>query len=379
MRPARFSFRRLMGMILKEIIQLRRDRLTFAMIFGIPLFQLLLFGFVVNSDPRHLATALVLADDGPQVRRLVQGLKESDYFDFTELARSEAHARQMLERGQVTFIVSIPAGFSRDLVRGNQPTLLLEADATDPVATQGGLGQLNRIVERSLAAEFTGSLQHLVPPPPNIQVRSHALYNPEAVQQYNIVPGLMGVILTLTMVMITSLAITRERERGTMENLLSMPTRPAEVLIGKIIPYVVIGYVQVGLILLASYYIFKVPIRGSVPLLLFSALLFIAGNLAMGITFSTAARNQLQALQMTIFVYLPSILLSGFLFPFRGMPVWAQWAGEILPITHFLRIARGIMLKGNGWHEVSHELWPIALFTALIMFVGIKRYRQTLD
>jgi ABC-2 type transport system permease protein len=247
------------------------------------------------------------------------------------------------------------------------------------VATAGALANLNAIISTGSGDLFTGALSNLAPNPPPVDVRIHAMYNPEANQQYNIVPGLIGIILTLTMVMITALAMTRERERGTMENLLSMPTRPGEVLIGKITPYIVIGYVQLGIILLASRYLFGVPILGSLVLLLLSSLLFIAGNLAMGIMFSTIAKNQLQALQMTIFVFLPSILLSGFLFPFRGMPGWAQVIGEVLPITHFLRIARGIMLKGNSISQIGNEIWPIALFTVVMLSLAIMRYRQTLD
>jgi len=375
----RFSFRRLFGIFIKELIQLKRDRLTFALIFGIPLAQLFLFGFVIDSDPRNMPSAIILNDNGPQARALVQTLKNSTYFDFVTVAKSEAEGGDLLAQGDVQFVLTIPTNFSRDLVRGDRPTILLEADATDPVATQGALSQLQLMVQEGMQREFTGPLEHLALSAPAIEVRRHALYNPEAHQQYNIVPGLMGVILTLTMVMITGLAITRERERGTMENLLSMPTRPGEVLIGKIAPYIVIGYIQVGLILVLSRYVFNVPILGSVPMLLLASLLFIAGNLALGITFSTIAKNQLQAMQMTMFVFLPSILMSGFMFPFRGMPGWAQVVGEVLPITHFIRIVRGIMLKGNDWSDVTGEVWPIALFTVVMMTVAIKRYRQTLD
>jgi len=375
----RFSFRRLFGIFIKELIQLRRDRLTFALIFGIPLVQLFLFGFVIDSDPRNMPSAIILNDNGPQARALVQTLKNSTYFDFVTVAKSENQGGDLLAQGDVQFVLTIPTNFSRDLVRGDRPTILLEADATDPVATQGALSQLQLMVQEGLQREFVGPLAHLALSAPAIEVRRHALYNPEAHQQYNIVPGLMGVILTLTMVMITGLAITRERERGTMENLLSMPTRPGEVLIGKIAPYIVIGYIQVGLILVLSRYVFNVPILGSVPMLLLAALLFIAGNLALGITFSTIAKNQLQAMQMTMFVFLPSILMSGFMFPFRGMPGWAQVVGEVLPITHFIRIVRGIMLKGNDWSDVVGEVWPIALFTVVMMTVAITRYRQTLD
>ena len=358
---------------------MRRDRLTFAMMLGIPLLQLTLFGYAINSDPRHLPAAVLLADDGPQGRTLLHALKNSTYYDFTRQVRTEAEGRDLLARGQVQFVVNIPENFTRKLLRGDRPTVLIEADATDPSATGIALGSLGTLLSGALANDLKGPLDFLNATPGPIDLRVHALYNPEAVTQFNIVPGLMGVILTMTMIMITGLAITRERERGTMENLLAMPTRPSEVLIGKITPYIMIGYIQVAVILVASRVLFHVLMHGSIPLLLVVALVFIAANLAMGITFSTIAKNQLQAMQMTFFVFLPSILLSGFMFPFRGMPHWAQVIGEVFPLTHFLRIVRGILLKGNGLADISRELWAIAIFAAIMLTIGIKRYRQTLD
>jgi ABC-2 type transport system permease protein len=375
----RFSLERLWAIIVKEFTQMRRDRLTFAMMLGIPLLQLTLFGYAINSDPRHLPAAVLLADHGPQGRTLLHAMQNSTYFDFTRQVQSEAEGRELLARGQVQFVINIPENFSRDLLRGDRPSILVEADATDPSATGIALGALTPLLSGALRNDFKGPLDFLNTAPGPIDLRVHALYNPETITQYNIVPGLMGVILTMTMIMITGLAITRERERGTMENLLAMPTRPAEVLVGKIAPYIIIGYIQVAVILIAARLLFDVPMHGSIPLLLVVALVFIAANLAMGITFSTIAKNQLQAMQMTFFVFLPSILLSGFMFPFRGMPHWAQWIGEVFPLTHFLRIVRGILLKGNGLPDVARELWPIALFAAVMMTIGIKRYRQTLD
>ena len=374
-----FSPARLWAIIVKEFTQMRRDRLTFAMMLGIPLLQLTLFGYAINSDPRHLPAAVLLADNGPQGRTVLYALQNSTFFDFTRQVHTEAEGRDLLAQGQVQFVVNIPEDFSRKLLRGERPSMLIEADATDPSATGIALGALGALLTTALANDLKGPLEFLKAAPGPIDLRVHALYNPESITQYNIVPGLMGVILTMTMIMITGLAITRERERGTMENLLAMPTRPSEVLIGKITPYIMIGYIQVAVILVAARVLFHVPMHGSIPLLLFVALVFIAANLAMGITFSTIARNQLQAMQMTFFVFLPSILLSGFMFPFRGMPHWAQMIGEVLPLTHFLRIVRGILLKGNGFADVSRELWPIALFAAIILTLGIKRYRQTLD
>ncbi len=375
----RFSVGRFWAIVVKEFIQMRRDRVTFGMMIGIPMMQLVLFGFAINSDPKHLPAAVLLADNGPFGRTLLQAIKTSGYFNIIRQLETEAEGDQALERGEAQFVFNIPPNFSRDLIRGDRPAVLIEADATDPAATGNALGVARQVFNLALQKDLKGVLAPLAPADAAIDLRIHTRYNPEAITQYNIVPGLMGVVLTMTMVMITALAITRERERGTMENLLSMPTRPTEVLVGKILPYILVGYVQVGLILLAAKVLFHVPMIGSLTLLGGTALLFIAANLAMGITFSTLAGNQLQAVQMSFFFFLPSLLLSGFMFPFRGMPVWAQRVGEILPLTHFLRIVRGILLKGNGLAEIRGEIWPIALFTVIAVMIGVKRYRKTLD
>lgn len=375
----RFNPRRFTAIVVKEFIQMRRDRMTFGMMIGIPLLQLILFGFAINADPKHLPTALLDADRTAYSRSIAMALKQSTYFDFIREASGELDIRSLIARGEVQFVVHIPEGFSRRMLRGERPALLIEADATDPVATGNALASLQELARGALDAELTGPLARLRAPPGPIEVRIHRHYNPEGITQYNVVPGLLGVVLTMTMVIITAVAITRERERGTMENLLATPARPGEVLFGKIIPYILVGYLQTGVILLAARLIFRVPFAGSLPLLLAIMLLFIGANLAVGITFSTVAQNQLQAMQMAFFFFLPSLLLSGFMFPFRGMPGWAQTIGEILPLTHFLRIVRGILLKGNGPAEILGELGPLALFFAVAMTLGIKRYRQTLD
>ena len=374
-----FSPRRFWAVVVKEFIQMRRDRLTFGMMAGIPLLQLILFGFAINLNPKHLPTAVLAADSGPFVRSLVWALRNSDYFAVTRLVASEAELRGLLQRGEVQFGVSIPADFERRLRRGERPAVLVEADATDPAATGYALSALAALVDTVFERDLQGLPESLRARPGPIEVRVHRLYNPDIITQYNVVPGLLGVVLTMTMVIITALAITRERERGTMENLLATPVRPAEVMLGKLTPYILVGYVQVGLILLAARFLFRVPMRGSVPLLLGVMFVFILANLAMGITFSTLARNQLQAVQMAFFFFLPNILLSGFMFPFRGMPGWAQALGEVLPLTHFIRIVRGILLKGNGPVEIASEVWPIALFVVVMLTLAVKRYRQTLD
>ena len=374
-----FSPARLWAMVVKEFIQMRRDRLTFGMMVGIPLLQLILFGYAINSDPKNLPAAVLLADQGPQGRTLLYAIQNSGYFRFVKQLKTETEGRDALARGEVQFVISIPENFSRGLLRGDRPAILVEADATDPGTTSNAISSLNVLLNNALQNDLKGPLAFLAGTEGPIDLRVHALYNPEVITQYNIVPGLLGVVLTMTMVMITALAITRERESGTMENLLSMPTRPVEVLVGKIVPYILVGYIQVALILVAGYFLFGVPISGRLTLLLLITSVFILANLAMGVTFSTVAENQRQAIQMAFFFFLPNILLSGFAFSFRGMPDWAQMIGEILPLTHFLRIVRGILLKGNGLADVVGDLWPIALFTVLALAVGAKRYRKTLD
>ena len=375
----RFTLHRLWAVVLKEFVQMRRDRVTFGMMVGIPLLQLLLFGFAINSDPRRLPTALRMADQGPFARSLVAALQQSEYFSVVREAQTEAEAAALLQRGEVQFVVNIPEDFTRRLLRGERPTVLIEADASDPAATGPAIAAARSLASSVFDRDLNGPLAKLRGKPGPVDFQIHAQYNPENITQYNVVPGLLGVVLTMTMVIITGLAITRERERGTMENLLATPVRPFEVMAGKIIPYIVVGYVQVTLILLAARFLFHVPMVGSFALIYAVSFLFIAANLAMGITFSTLARNQLQAVQMAFFFFLPSILLSGFMFPFRGMPEWAQWIGSCLPLTHFLRIIRGILLKGSGLVEIAPAIWPLLVFLTVAMAIGVKRYRQTVD
>ena len=374
-----FSPRRFAAMVVKEFRQMRRDRVTFGMMVGIPLLQLILFGYAINSDPKHLPTAILDNDRSIFSRDVAMAMQNSLYFDFTRTVASEAEADALLRLGRIQFVLTIPPHFGRDLIRGDRPALLLEADATDPSATSNAVSAIRQAALTACNRDLTGPLAALRAGDGPVDLRLHARYNPEAVTQYNIVPGLMGVVLTMTLVIITSLAITRERERGTMENLLITPVRPAEVLVGKILPYIVVGYLQMILIVLAAKLLFKVPVLGSLPLLFAVSFPFIAANLGVGITFSTVARNQLQAVQMSFFFFMPSILLSGFMFPFRGMPEWAQWVGSALPLTHFLRVVRGIVLKGNGFWDIAPSLWPICLFLVVSVGIGLLRYRQTLD
>ncbi len=373
------SWTRFLAILIKEMRQVRRDRLTFGMMVGVPIVQLILFGFAINSDPKHLPLAVVVMDHSVYSRSFVAGLENSAYFRVTHRPDSVGQADQLLAEGRVQFALVVPSDFSRKLERGERPAMMLAADATDPAATGNAIAALASIGQRSMGRELSGPLAALRTPEPPFELRVQRRYNPEGLTSYNVIPGLIGVILTMTMVMMTSLAMTRERERGTMENLLATPAKPVEVMLGKIVPYILIGYVQVTVILVAAWLLFDVPMVGSLWLLSSVLVLFIAANLAVGFTFSTIARNQLQAMQLTFFFFLPSMLLTGFMFPFRGMPAWAQAIGEALPLTHFLRVVRGIMLKGNGLMEIAPQLWPIAIFMLVAGAVAMTRYRQTVD
>ncbi len=374
-----FSFARWWAMVLKEFLQLKRDRVTFAMIIGLPIVQLLLFGYAINSDPKHLPTAVVVSEPSEFTRSYLAAMQHSDYFKFVAQLPDEAAGRRALERGEALFVVTFEADFTRKLLRGERPAVLIEADATDPVAANAALASARELVSSVLKKDFKGPLAPLAGADAPFEVRVHRLYNPEGLTQLNIVPGLMAVILNMTMVMMTGLAITRERERGTMENLLAMPAQPLEVMTGKIVPYVFIGLVQASIILLAARFLFAVPFVGSLLVLYAVALVFIAANLMVGITLSSIARNQLQAMQLTVFYFLPSILMSGFMFPFRGMPQWAQAIGELLPATWFMRAVRGILLKGNHWADLWPDIWPMLLFTAVVTVLAVFTYRKTLD
>lgn len=375
----RFSFARTLAVFIKEFQQMMRDRLTFAMAVGIPVLQLVLFGYAINTDPKGLPTAIVSTDSGPLSRGVVAALQNTGYFRIDHTGTSEAEGEALIENGQAQFLVVIPPDFSKRIIRGEHPALLVSVDATDPSASGNAIAALNAVAGQALRHDLSGPLRSLQTVAPPYEVRIHRRYNPEGLSRYNIVPGLIGTILTMTMVMLTALAMTRERERGTMENLLATPVRPSEVMVGKILPYVLIGYLQLGVILLAAFVLFEVPMVGSFALLMAMIGVFIVANLAVGFTFSTVARNQLQAMQMTFFFFLPSMLLSGFMFPFRAMPTWAQHIGEVLPLTHFLRIVRGILLKGNTAAQLLPELWPMLAFLVVAGVIALKRYRQTLD
>jgi ABC-2 type transport system permease protein len=372
----RFSFARLVALLRKESIQVIRDAMTLRMIIAIPIMQLFLFGYAINSDPKHLPAGLLSIEESKYARTIAAALTNSGYYDLRQV-RSEAEADEGLASGDLMFVVEMPPGFDRAVDRGESPSVLIDADATDPSAIGNAVAALQQAVT-ALNRDLP-PIRRVEPQTPPFQFVVHARYNPEQLTVLNIVPGLICIVLTFSTLFVTTLAITRERERGTMENLLAMPVRPIEVMIAKIVPYVIIGYVQVALILIASAAFFQLPVRGSLPLLLGALGIFIASNLALGVTFSTVATNQMQAVQLAQFTLMPSFMLSGFMFPFRGMPVWAQAVGEVFPTTHAMRIVRGMLLKGNGWPEIAPEIWPIALFTVCITAFAVWAYRETLD
>ena len=373
------SATRTWAVMAKEFIQLTRDRLTYAMILMLPIVQLLLFGYAINDDPRNLPTAVLVQDNGGFSRSILTALHNSGYFDVTLQARSQAELDQALARGDVQFAVVIPADFTRRVVRGDKAQILVEADATDPSATGGAIAAVAALPTQALARDLIGPLAARASGASPFEVVVHRRYNPEAITAYNIVPGLLAVILSMTLVMMTSLGMARERERGTMESLLATPVRPLEVMIGKLAPYVVVGLLQAVVILVMAKVLFQVPMRGGWGALSVGLVLFIIGSLALGFLISTIAKTQLQAMQMSFFYMMPSILLSGFMFPFRGMPQWAQWLGEALPATHFMRIVRGVMLKGAGASDVAVELAALVLMLFIVSALAISRYRVTLD
>lgn len=373
------SWSRIFAVFLKELVQMRRDRPTFAIMIMMPVMQLVLFGYAINTDPRHLPAVVEMREDGPMTRAFLASLRASSFVDIVAVANRAEDGERMLRSGEVSFLIAIPEGFERRLVRGERPQILIAADASDPVAAGGALGAIELVARSAFAPSLSGPLAFLAPTPAPYEIVVHRRYNPAGITAFNIVPALLGVILTMTMVMITSIALTRETERGTMENLLATPVRPIEVMIGKTMPYIGVGAIQVAIVLSVATLLFRIPFTGSFLAFLIAVTVFIFANLMLGYLFSTMARTQMQALQMTFFVFLPSILLSGFMFPFRAMPAWAQAIGECLPLTHFLRIVREVVLKGAGLGDITDDLWPLALILFVLASLALLRFRRTLD
>ena len=374
-----FSLGRLFALLKKEVIQMRRDRITFAMMLGIPLIQLMLFGFAINSDPKGLPAALVAPTEDRFTRAIVSALELTGYYRFDHPHASAAEAEALITRGEVSFVVTIPSDFGRRVMRGDKPQILIEADATDPSVASGAISTLGTVAAEALLRETGAETQAVEAAAAQMQVVVHRRYNPEGITQYNIVPGLLGVILQMTMVMMTAMALTREVERGTMENLLSMPATPVEIMLGKVLPYLGVGAVQVAVVLIASKLIFSVPFMGAMWLLLLGVFIFVSSLVILGYLISTASRTQMQAMQLTFFFFLPSLLLSGFMFPYRGMPGWAQALGEIFPLTHFLRLIRAVMLKGADYAGVAQPMAALTLFVVLYAVLALLRFRRTLD
>ncbi len=374
-----FSVSRFVAVLMKEFIQMRRDRVTFAMMIGVPLMQLVLFGYAINTDPRHMPTLLEMADDGPVARAVVASMKTSDYFDFIGTVTSRAEGDRALRDGTASFVLVIPPNFHHDVVRGLRPSLLISADASDPAAAGAAVAALSGIVQTAIDQTLDGPLNFTAGAPPPFSVTVHRKFNPEGETAIYVVPGLLGIILSMTMIMITAVAIVRENERGTMEALIATPARPLEVMLGKILPYVMVAYVQTLIFLVAAGLLFSIPFVGSAWAFFAAFNLFVLLNLALGFLVSTLVRSQMQAMQISFFLILPSVLLSGFMFPFAGMPGWAQVLGNAIPATHFLRITRKIMLKGAGLADIRGDIGALMIIMAVVVLVALRRYRQTLD
>lgn len=374
-----FSWHRIVAVVFKEFIQIKRDRPTLGMVIGIPIMQLILFGFAINMNPKHLPTALLAFDQSYYTRTFLESMKNTGYFNFTHQVSSEKEAEDLIGLGKVLFVVNIPPHFTRDMLNNRTPEILVETDATDPVATGLAVGSLNTLKNQVFNEDLVGLVGKKTESNPAFDLVVHNKYNPDAITALNIVSALLGVVLTMTLVIITGISITRESERGTMENLLATPVRPLEVMIGKILPYILIGLLQIGLLLLIGNLFFQLSVQGKLLLILYASTPFIFANLAVGLTFSTLSKNQLQAVQLSVFFFLPSLLLSGFMFPFYGMPNWAQWIGNVLPLTHFVVVIRGILLKDFGFALVNQAIWPIVLFAIFALLIGLRRFRKTMD
>ncbi|MGE0178691.1 MAG: ABC transporter permease [Sphingomonas sp.] len=374
-----FSLDRMVAVLVKEFIQLTRDRITYALILAVPVIQMLLFGYAINTDPRHLPTAVLVQENSVFARSVLAGVANSSYFRITHQARSPAELDQLVRTGEVQFAITIPGDFTRRVVRNDRAQILVEADATDPTATGSALSALSRLPQEALRHDLTGAVGRAPHAAAPFEVVIHRRYNPENITAYNIVPGLLGIVLTLTLVMMTAIGVTREQERGTMESLLATPVQPLEVMIGKLAPFVIVGIIQTTLILTVARLLFGVPMAGGWGGLMLGIALFIIGSLGLGFLISTITRTQLQAMQLSVFYFLPSILLSGFMFPFRGMPEWAQWLGTIIPVTHFLRVVRGALLKGQSFADMGPSLIALAIFVCVVSALALARYRTTLD
>jgi ABC-2 type transport system permease protein len=375
------SLSRIVAVMIKEFTQLRRDRITYAMILAMPLMQLLLFGYAINTDPRHLPAAVISYDHGRFANSVVAALERTTYVDVKHLPTSEAEMDRLMRRGDITLALTIPPDFSQRVLKGDKAQILAEVDATDPQAAGGVAAAVAALPAEALRGDLKGPTAKPVSAPP-FEVVIHRLYNPEGITSFNIVPGLLAIILSMTLVMMTAMAVTREVERGTMESLLSTPATAFEVMIGKLAPYVAVGVLQTVVVLVLARLLFGVPLAHTFAgwfALSVGIVLFITSNLALGYLISTVVRSQLQAMQISMFYMMPSLFLSGFMFPFRGLPSWAQVLGEVIPITHFLRVIRGSLLKGQVLADMGPDLLALGAFLVLVSVLTVLRSRTTLD
>lgn len=372
----RFSFGRVMAVLVKEFREMMRGQPS--VILSIPIIQLLLFGYAINDNPHNLPTAVYVQDQGEFARSILAALHNTGYFDIVATARSTAELDRLMALGKITFSVTIPGDFTRRVVRHDNAQILVEADASDPTATGSAVAALAALPATALEHDLTGALAPEASAAPFTTV-VHNRYNPEAITSYNIVPGLLGTVLSMTLVFMTAQSLAREREVGTLEGLLATPVRPVEVLIGKLAPYVGVGVLQSFIILTLARTLFDVPAAGGWDALIVGTVLFIIGSLALGFLISTMARTQQEAQLIAQFYFMPSFLLSGFFFPFAGMPGWAQVIGSMVPVTHFLRIVRGSLLKGQGIADAWPSLVALTLFVLAVSVLATLRYRTTLD
>lgn len=363
------SLARILAVVRKEALHLRRDRLSFGMVFGVPVMQLLLFGFAINQDVRHLRAGVADLSGSERAREFVLDAQASQVIDIVARADTAEGLETQLRRGEIVVGLLIPVDFARRLAHAEPPYAQLLVDGSDPVVLGAAQGLAALPVAREVPRRTTAA--------PAIEIRAN--YNPERRSAVQIVPGLVGVILTMTMTLFTAVAIVRERERGNMELLITTPVRTPELMIGKILPYVVLGLIQVTLVLGVGAVLFDVPMRGTLVDVYAASLIFITATLGLGLLISTLVQSQFQAFQLTFFTFLPQILLSGFMFPFDGMPRPAQWLAEAFPLTHFVRIIRGIMLRSATLAEVGRDLWPLGVFFVVTMGIAMLRFRKRLD
>ena len=373
------KFRRLWAIVVKELRQLRRDRISAAMIIGIPVIQLTLFGYAINTNVRGLHAGIADQANTAGSRALVMDMLATDVILPVAKADTPQQLMEMIRRGRISVGIAIPPDFERRRFEGREAVQIL-VDGSD-TAVQSAVIQLAQVpVNSAVQAPITSATRApATSTPPSGPIAVVAFYNPERRSAVNIVPGLIGVILTMTMVLFTGIAIVRERERGNMELLIATPLTSAELMIGKVLPYIAIGFIQTSVVLALGIWLFKVPILGSLLDVYLAAGLLILGNLSLGLLISTRAQSQFQAMQMSFFVFLPSILLSGFMFPFSGMPHIAQYVAEVLPLTHFLRLIRGVMLRGGSLWELWPDVLALLAFTAVMMTLAISRFRKRLD